>query len=393
MSGDWPTVTIGEIAKVARGGSPRPITKFITNEPDGVNWIKIGDTEKGGRYITGTAEKIIRDGIKRSRWVDEGDFLLTNSMSFGRPYILKTSGCIHDGWLVLKPDYKRIDHDFLYYVLSSPTTFAQFDAAAAGSTVRNLNIGLVEKVRIPLPPLEEQKRIVAVLDQAFAALDRARALAEANLADAMALPQAAIDEIFLTAPESWEQRTLGEVCKFVGGSQPPKTVFEYSLRPGLVRLIQIRDYKTDLKAVYVPSNLAKRFCRADDVMIGRYGPPLFQILRGLEGAYNVALMKAVPSETKVSKDFLFYFLKNSEILRYVIEASSRAAGQAGINKSTIEPYPIAYPALDEQVAIVERLHSVVTASKRAVVSCRQKLEDLTALRQSLLQKAFAGELT
>jgi len=82
---------------------------------------------------------------------------------------------------------------------------------------------------------------------------------------------------------------------------------------------------------------ARRFCSADDVMIGRYGPPLFQILRGLEGAYNVALMKAVPDESKLSRDFLFYFLKHSSILQYVIYHSQRAAGQIGLTKETLEP--------------------------------------------------------
>lgn len=196
VGGDWPMVPIGSIAEVARGGSPRPIKKFITTETDGVNWIKIGDTEKGGRYITATSEKIIRDGIKRSRWVEEGDFLLSNSMSFGRPYILKINGCIHDGWLVLKPDYDRIDQDFLYYVLSSPFTFAQFDAAAAGSTVRNLNIGLVQKVKIPIPSLEEQRRIVAVLDQSFTALNCARSNAEASLAALEDLRQSILQQAF-----------------------------------------------------------------------------------------------------------------------------------------------------------------------------------------------------
>jgi len=108
-------------------------------------------------------------------------------MSFGRPYILKTSGCIHDGWLVLEPDYKRVHQDFLYHILGAPETFQQFDSLAAGSYVRNLNIGLVESVSIPLPPLEEQQRIAAVLDEAFEGLTRARSHAEANLQNAREL--------------------------------------------------------------------------------------------------------------------------------------------------------------------------------------------------------------
>ena len=107
---------------------------------------------------------------------------------------------------------------------------------------------------------------------------------------------------------------LGDVCQLVGGSQPPKSVFSKSKTVDNIRLIQIRDYKSDNHVVYIPRAQARRFCSADDVMIGRYGPPLFQILRGLDGAYNVALMKAVPDESQLSRDFLFYFLKHSTIL-------------------------------------------------------------------------------
>ena len=103
-----------------------------------------------------TKEKIKPDGIKRSRMVNEGDFILSNSMSFGRPYIMKISGCIHDGWLVLKDKSGLFDQDYLYYYLGSNTTYKQFDLLASGSTVRNLNIDLVRGVKVTLPPIDEQ---------------------------------------------------------------------------------------------------------------------------------------------------------------------------------------------------------------------------------------------
>lgn len=196
MSADWPTIALRDLCEIARGGSPRPIKNFITDDPNGINWIKIGDTQKGGRYIDSTAEKIKPEGIARSRFVEEGSFLLSNSMSFGRPYILRTSGCIHDGWLVLEPDYQRVDQDFLYYVLGSRTVFDQFDRLAAGSTVRNLNIDLVKGVEIPLPPLEEQQRIVAVLDEVFEGLARARENAELNLQNLDDLQQSLLQKAF-----------------------------------------------------------------------------------------------------------------------------------------------------------------------------------------------------
>lgn len=158
---------LGEAIQIARGGSPRPIKSFITNEDNGVNWIKIGDTEQGDRYIYSTKEKIKPSGVSRSRFVKDGDFLLSNSMSFGRPYILKTSGCIHDGWLVLSEYQKLFSSDYLYYLLSSSYVQNQFEILARGSTVRNLNIDLVSKVLVPIPSLINQKKITEKLDLAF----------------------------------------------------------------------------------------------------------------------------------------------------------------------------------------------------------------------------------
>ena len=155
----WEWVRFGEIAGIERGGSPRPIEAFLTDDPEGLNWIKIGDTEKGGKYITSAGQKIKREGLVKTRMVFPGDFLLTNSMSFGRPYITQIQGCIHDGWLRISPP-DSLDKDFLYTLLSSRFVRNVFEAAAAGGVVLNLNADKVRTVPIPLPPLAEQSRIV-----------------------------------------------------------------------------------------------------------------------------------------------------------------------------------------------------------------------------------------
>ena len=162
---NWCWCRLGEIGEIARGGSPRPIKDFLTTSEDGYNWIKIGDTDKNGKYINHTAEKIIKEGLRKTRLVHKGDFLLTNSMSFGRPYILNIDGCIHDGWLVISPYTKVFDKEFLYYFLSSSFSFNQFCDAVSGAVVKNLNSDKVRSALIPIPPYEEQKRIVAAIEQ------------------------------------------------------------------------------------------------------------------------------------------------------------------------------------------------------------------------------------
>ena len=152
----WPKESLAGLFYIARGGSPRPIDAYITEATDGVNWIMIGDTVDGSKYIDGTRKKIRKEGVVRSRMVRPGDFLLTNSMSFGRPYILRTSGCIHDGWLVLSPKGSRTSQDYLHSVLSSRSIYAEFARRAPGATVKNLNIDLVSGVEVPVPPIEMQ---------------------------------------------------------------------------------------------------------------------------------------------------------------------------------------------------------------------------------------------
>lgn len=120
---NWEWIHLGFVCDIARGGSPRPIKSYLTEDPSGINWIKIGDSDIGGKYINQTQERIIPEGMKKSRFVHAGDFLLTNSMSFGRPYILNCDGCIHDGWLVLTGYQNVYDKDFLFYMLSSAFAF------------------------------------------------------------------------------------------------------------------------------------------------------------------------------------------------------------------------------------------------------------------------------
>lgn len=168
----WKWVKLNDLAEIARGGSPRPIQDYITEDKDGINWIKIGDTIAESKYITSAKEKIKPEGKKHSRFVHAGDFLLTNSMSFGRPYILKIDGCIHDGWLVFANIKEYLLQDYLYYALSSAYIYENFSNVAAGSTVKNLKSDTVKQVDFPLPPLSEQKRIVEAIENMYEVLDQ-----------------------------------------------------------------------------------------------------------------------------------------------------------------------------------------------------------------------------
>jgi type I restriction enzyme, S subunit len=153
----WEQREFGECATIQRGGSPRPIDKYITHDPNGINWIKIGDVSTDAKYICRTEDRIIPEGAAKSRWVYPGDLILSNSMSFGRPYICQITGCIHDGWLLIRDDKSLFDKEFLVQFLSSDSMLSQYKALAAGSTVNNLNKDLVSSTSICYPKKDEQK--------------------------------------------------------------------------------------------------------------------------------------------------------------------------------------------------------------------------------------------
>lgn len=192
----WEEKKLGEVCSIARGGSPRPIKQFITNSAEGLNWIKIGDTDPQGKYIYSTKEKIISEGLKKSRWVKDNDFLLSNSMSYGRPYIMKTNGCIHDGWLVIRDYQRSLFIDFFYYLLISPFVQQQFKTKAQGSTVSNLNTDRVADVNIGFPQIGDQERIAERLDGLSERVKELEEIARTTVKECDALKQSILRETF-----------------------------------------------------------------------------------------------------------------------------------------------------------------------------------------------------
>jgi type I restriction enzyme S subunit len=193
----WKEMKLNDACIVERGSSPRPIKKYQTTSKDGVNWIKIGDTKGVEKYIYSTKEKITKEGAEHSRFVKEGDFILTNSMSFGNPYIMKTEGYIHDGWFVLRLK-EFIDTEFFWFLLVSPFVRNQFNQLASGAIVKNISGDLVKKAVLFIPPLAEQRAIVGRLEALSAETKR-------------------LEEIYQQKVESLEELKKSVLGKAFGG--------------------------------------------------------------------------------------------------------------------------------------------------------------------------------
>lgn len=179
----WEVKKLGEVCVIERGGSPRPISDYLTNSENGVNWIKIGDAVEGSRFINHTEEKIKPEGVKKSRMVYKGDFILSNSMSFGKPYILGLDGCIHDGWLVIRDSNGLFNKNYLYYYLSSNDLYCEFKKLAVGGVVNNLNSKIVRDVNVSIPPLAIQHEFASQIES----IDKQKALIKQSIAEAETL--------------------------------------------------------------------------------------------------------------------------------------------------------------------------------------------------------------
>ena len=160
-----PQYSFGQLVCIQRGGSPRPIDDYITSDESGINWIKIGDVTPDSLYLSQTKERIKPAGARKSRKVLPGDLILSNSMSFGRPYIMQIEGCIHDGWLLIRDESEVFNKKFLCYYLASDIVMAQYRRFAAGSCVSNLNSDLVGSLQIALPPMPDQEKSAAIFEQ------------------------------------------------------------------------------------------------------------------------------------------------------------------------------------------------------------------------------------
>ena len=170
---------IGNVVSICRGASPRPISEYITKDSEGINWIKIGDVSDDSLYITSAEEKITKEGASKSRLVHKGDFILSNSMSFGRPYILGIDGCVHDGWLILSKFSETFNEIFLYYALKSDYVQNQFRMKVNGATVKNLNSDLVKNTKIKVPPIEKQMEFSNFIEQ----IDKSKLIIQKALED------------------------------------------------------------------------------------------------------------------------------------------------------------------------------------------------------------------
>ena len=390
----WKYKKIGEVCIVERGASPRPIDKYITDNESGINWIKIGDTSDS-MYITETAQKIIVEGMKKSRYVKPGDFLLSNSMSFGRPYILKIDGCIHDGWLVLRDENALFDKRFLYYYLSSKTTYKKLKSMAVGGVVNNLNSEMVRNVIVPVPDKEEQSEIADLFDKIKKILDDRKQ----ELEQLDTLVKSRFVELFgdpIKNPKGWEVVKLSECLEridngksFTCDSNAREGVFPAILKLSAATYGDYRPYEN--KALLDEKQFVEsvQVHRGDLLFTRKNTPDLVgmaaYVFETPEKLMMPDLIFRLVTNERMTPTFLWQLINNREF-RPAIQGISggSAKSMSNISKERLKNIEVICPPISEQ----KKLEGVLEQVDKSKSKIQKSLEETQLLFDSLMQKYF-----
>lgn len=399
---DWEVAALGNLSQILRGGSPRPIEMYLTRNRDGYNWIKIGDVAPNAKYIFATEEKIIKEGRERSRFVHEGDLLLSNSMSFGRPYILQIDGCIHDGWLVIQNYKDTFDTNFLYYLLCSEQTLKQYKAKAAGSGVLNLNKELVASVLLGYPTKPEQKAIASALSDVDGLLSSLDAL----IAKKRDIKTAAMQEL-LTGKrrlpgfsEEWKNVFAYEYGEFVRGVSYDHTGdLSYKKKENTLILLRANNIHNDfinfLDIYWINKNIV------DESQILKAGDILFCMsngskrLVGKSAAYEGiishpvtfgAFMGVLRPNGNLNKSFLKYIFQSYMFISYINIILSGSAIN-NLTPANILNFDFSIPTDHDEQAAIAAVLSDMDAEITALEARRAKVQ---SLKQGMMQELLTG---
>ncbi len=300
--------------------------------------------------------------------------------------------------IVMQPDSGKISQDFLKYMLLSPEVRTRILSNGTGATVIGIKSKLLRKIPIFIPPISEQKQIVAKLDKAFAAIDRAKANIERNIENAKELFQSKLNEIFSQKGEGWEEKRLGEVCEKMqyGTSSKSETSGEVAvLRMGNIQDCQIE--WVDLKYTNNINEIDKFKLEKDDVLFNRTNSPELvgktAIYKGFKPAIYAGYLINVKYKRNILNGyFLNYFLNSQKIRDYGYSVMSSSVNQANISASKLKEYIINFPSLREQEIIAKDIKELKNKQKILISKYQKKIDSLENLKNSILQKAFHGEL-
>ena len=341
-----------------------------------MNWVKIGDAPEQGNYITKTAEKIRPEGLKKTREVHPGDLILSNSMSFGRPYIMAIDGCIHDGWLLIRDEEKRYDLKFLCQMLGTEQMLAQYRAMAAGSTVNNLNKELVGNTEVKVPSIAEQAKI----GEYFSKVDDLITLHQKKFEQLTILKKYMLQKMFpqngSDKPEirfdgftdDWEQRKLGDVAQeFKSGNSLKADEIDITGDYPVYGGNGLRGYTSTYNH------------DGEYALIGRQGALCGNMNYSAGKAYFTEHAVVVKADENNDTRFLYYMLDTMNLGQY-----SDQSAQPGLAVNKLVKLENSFPKKEEQQQIGAYFRSL----DHLITLHQQKCDELRNAKKFMLQNMF-----
>jgi type I restriction enzyme S subunit len=388
----WTAPTIGEVCRLING---RAYKKSELLDEGRYRVLRVGNFFTSNHWYFSDLE------LDDDKYCDEGDLLYAWSASFG-PRIWSGNKTIYHYhiWKV-EPDAAQVLRNYLFYFFDWDKELIRKEQGA-GATMIHVSKGSMEARTIPLPPLDEQKRIVAVLDQAFAALDRARAQAEANLADAELLRSRGADQLLNRYAGSSPKTLLGDLAEFRNGLN-----FSRHSDGETVKVAGVGDFKSnfwlpvdDLKNATIEGLLSDndRLLSGDILTVRSNGNKdlIGRVMLVGETDEVVSFSGFVIRIRLIAKnikpEFLCHYMKSRGAVAHLL-AGGGGANISNLNQGILSSLPVAVPPLEEQQNFVDSMNQLNMSINKLVEIAASKLTDLANLRQSLLQKAFSGQLT
>lgn len=386
----WVTKPIGKVICKTATTDPRKLPK------EKFQYVDVSGVSNKTLEITEANELLGSEAPSRARRViSEGDVIFATVRPTLRRIAVVPSNLDGEvcstGYFVFQPN-KELYNRYLFYFLQSDYFMGEMEKLQAGASYPAVNDTQVKSTLISYPLIPEQKRIVAILDQAFADIEQARAKTEQNLKNARELFESYLQQVFSQRGEGWVEKAIGEVADLSRGQNPPKSEFIYEPREGYVRFYQIRDGKSDKFAVYVPANSKLHYVNETDILMVAYRH-VGGAFRGVKGAFNVALCKIVnKNKDALHDDFLFHLIPSSFIKGELLKVSERSLIPS-MSVKHLAGLKIPIPPPHDQDEIVRKINIMENECSRLESLYKLKLNDLDELKKSILQKAFSGELT
>ncbi|MCF8255494.1 MAG: restriction endonuclease subunit S [Bacteroidia bacterium] len=357
--------------------------------PDYAILVRLTDFTKKWSKDFVYVSKASYDFLKKSSLI-EGDLIMSNVGEPGIVFLvpdLKQPMTLGPNSILIRPNKKYSSSKFLHHYFLSEKGKKQIEEISTGAAQKKFNKTSFRDLDIHLPTLPEQQRIVALLDKAYAAIDKAKANAEQNLKNAKELFESYLQGVFENKGNGWEEKRLWNVCEY------EKTSNKRDNLP-YVGLEDIQSETGVFIGPFEPRSMKSLtfYFNDEHVLYGRLRPYLNKVLLpDFEGHCSTEIFPIKPKNNVLDRGFLFQWLISNETMKK-INATWTGATLPRANMNTVLEFKINLPSLNEQQNIVQKLNALKAETKKLEAIYQQKINDLEELKKSILEKAFKGEL-